>query len=456
MLETYQTWANEAIFYHIYPLGFCGAPARNDFSSPFNNRLTKLTSWLDYIQNLGATALYLGPVFESTAHGYDTADYFRVDRRLGDNQALAEFSRELHQRGMRLVLDGVFNHVGRDFWAFRDVLTQGRNSNYCDWFYGLDFNGRSPYNDSFQYQGWAGHFDLVKLNLHNPAVKKYLFEAVAYWVTEFQIDGLRLDAADHIDFEFLKELATFCRQLRPDFWLVGEVVHGDYNLWANSEMLDATTNYECYKGLWSSHVDRNYFEIAYSLNRQFGENGLYKDLALYNFADNHDVNRVASSLTSPSHLYPLYCLLFSIPGIPAIYYGSEWAIRGERSNIDDYALRPCLDLAQLYTQKPDLLQAIRRLANVRHNSTALQRGSYRQIVVQAEQLVFARQTATETVIVAVNASTQTAALDIALPELSGRQLTDLLNPGQTLQISAQGQARLEIWPCWARILRVDG
>ncbi|HEX7568085.1 MAG TPA: alpha-amylase family glycosyl hydrolase, partial [Anaerolineaceae bacterium] len=347
-----KNWIEKAIFYAIYPLGFCGAPPGNDFSAPPQARLEQVHTWLDHIQTLGANALYLGPVFESSAHGYDTADYYWVDRRLGSNETLAQLSASLHQRGMRLVLDGVFNHVGRHFWAFRDLLEHGESSPYRDWFCNLRFDRRSPYNDPFSYEGWNGHYELVKLNLGNPQVRDHLFGAVETWVCQFDIDGLRLDAADCLDLNFLKELSAFCRSLKPDFWLMGEVIHGDYRRWANPETLDSVTNYECYKGLYSSHVDRNYFEIAYALNRQSGPGGIYRDLLLYNFADNHDVDRVASSLANPAHLYTLYILLFSMPGVPSIYYGSEWGIEGKKSNGSDLPLRPWLDLDQLARQAP--------------------------------------------------------------------------------------------------------
>lgn len=247
-------WTDEAIFYHIYPLGLCGAPPRNDFTSPPTPRLEQLYPWLEHIQSLGANALYLGPLFESTTHGYDTADYFHLDRRLGTDETLRRFSAALHARGLRLVLDGVFNHVGRDFWAFRDVQANHARSPYRDWFSNLCFDGRSPFNDPFQYEGWNGHYELVKLNLHHPAVKEHLFLAVETWIGEFNIDGLRLDAADCLDFTFMQELSAFCRRLRPDFWLMGEVIHGDYRRWANPVTLDTVTNYECYKGLYSSHA----------------------------------------------------------------------------------------------------------------------------------------------------------------------------------------------------------
>jgi glycosidase len=294
-------WSEQAVFYHIYPLGLCAAPRVNDFTSLPQPRLERLLPWLDQAQGLGANALYLGPLMESSAHGYDTADFFQVDRRLGDNQTLAWLAGEVRARGLKLVLDGVFHHVGRHFWAFRDVLALGRDSRFVDWFR-LDFAGQSPYGDAFAYQTWNGCADLVKLNLDNPEVKSHLFEAVATWLRDYDIDGLRLDAADKLDLKFLAELAAFCRRLKPDFWLMGEVLHGDYRRWIDQGGLDAVTNYECYKGLFSSHREGNYHEIAHSLRRQFATHGLYQGLTLYNFVDNHDVDRLASRLTDQAHL----------------------------------------------------------------------------------------------------------------------------------------------------------
>ncbi|MCB0180840.1 MAG: alpha-amylase, partial [Anaerolineae bacterium] len=200
-------WANHSIFYHIYPLGFCDAPMHNDFSASPTDRLKKIVDWIPHLKQLGINAIYLGPVFESSTHGYDTADFFTVDRRLGTNDTLSQLIATLHQNNIRVILDGVFHHAGREFWAFQDVLRNRQNSMYCDWFSGLDFNKRSPYNDPFVYDGWNGHLNLVKLNLHNPGVKEHLFQAIDMWVREFKIDGLRLDAADAIDKNFLRELA---------------------------------------------------------------------------------------------------------------------------------------------------------------------------------------------------------------------------------------------------------
>ena len=447
-------WVNHSIFYHIYPLGFCGAPARNDFWASPTDRLQKIYDWLPHLKRLGVNAIYLGPVLESSAHGYDVADYFTVDRRLGTNDLLAHLITTLHQNNMRVILDGVFHHVGRDFWAFRDVLKNRQDSDYCDWFFGLSFDRKSPYNDPFAYEGWNGHFDLVKLNLSNPAVKKHLFQAIEMWVREFKIDGLRLDAADVIDKSFLKELASYCKSRYPDFWLMGEVIHGNYTQWANPKMLDSVTNYECYKGLYSSLVDKNYFEIAYSLNRQFGQNGIYKNLSLYSFVDNHDVDRIASRLTNPAHLYPLYCLLFTMPGVPTIYYGSEWGIEGQKRNGSDAPLRPTLDLATMSqaAPHPKLEQTISKLSDIRLNSAALKFGDYQQLYLTHQQFAFARRTPDDFVIVVLNASEEAVSLKLAVPDINSTQLCDLLNPGECFSIS-KGIVQIDpVWPNWARIL----
>lgn len=454
-----QHWTNNAVFYHIYPLGFCGAPQTNDFSSQPLPALEQIFPWLDHIQSLGVNALYLGPLFESSSHGYDTADYYRVDRRLGTNETLTYLSNQLHDRGMRLVLDGVFNHVGRDFWAFRDLQTNGENSPYRDWFYNLKFNQHSPYGDPFSYEGWNGHYSLVKLNLKNPQVRDHLFGAIKMWVDDFNIDGLRLDTADCLDKDFLKELHIFCRllrSLRSDFWLMGEVIHGDYRTWANPEMLDSVTSYETHKGLYSSHVDKNYFEIAYSLNRQFGEQGIYKDLRLYSFVDNHDVNRLASMLTNPAHLFPVHILLFTIPGIPSIYYGSEWGIPGKRENESDMPLRPRIDLQEISQNppQPSLTQLISHLSQLRSGSPALQIGSYRQLFVNHEQFGFIRELDGKKVVVAVNASDKNVPVQIQIPGDQTGWLVDLLSPDDRFQLQV-GAASLNLPPCWGRIMRVE-
>lgn len=449
-------WAESAVFYHIYPLGLCGAPEKNDLCSAPQPRLERLHEWAGHLQEMGATALYLGPVFESGSHGYDTADYLQVDRRLGTGQQLREAVAVFKRRNIRVILDAVFNHVGRDFWAFRDVQQNRERSRYCGWFESLEFGKRNPCGDDFTYANWGGHFSLVKLNLRNPEVKEHLLEAAAQWIRDYDIDGLRLDAADCVDLGFLGELARRCRGLRPDFWLLGEVIHGDYRKWANPGCLDSVTNYEAYKGLYSSLNDKNYFEIAWTLNRQYGAGGIYNGLHLYNFADNHDVDRVASTLKDPRHLYPLYCLLYTMPGIPSLYYGSEAGWAGKKLPGTDAPLRPELQVSTLAERapQPPLLQAIKRLAGIRNSSDALRHGGYRQLFVSGQQFAFLRGADSGNTLVALNSSAEASTLKLNLSEFSGRTLADLLNPGWTLQVSA-GETALPLPPHSARIAAIE-
>ena len=351
-----------------------------------------------------------------------------------------------------MVLDAVFNHVGREFWAFKDVLQHGERSAYKDWFHNLRFGEQSPHGDPFNYEGWNGHYGLVKLNLSHPDVRAHLFDAVRMWMDRFGIDGLRLDAADCLDFDFMRELHQITKQKRSDFWLMGEVVHGDYNQWANPDTLDSVTNYEAYKGLYSSLVDINYFEIAYSLNREFGPEGIYKNFTLYNFVDNHDVDRVASKLKNPVWLYPLYLLLFTMPGIPSVYYGSEWGLEGVKGPWSDAPLRPMLDLAEISSNGPqiDLAAAIQRLANVHRNLPALQSGDYHELLVNHQQLAFSRQFNGQTVIVALNSSTEIVNITLEL-DIQNGILRDQLEPNTTYAV-VNRKAEIAMPPTWGRIL----
>lgn len=206
-------YINESVIYNIYPLGFCGAPKENDFKQEY--RLDKIYGWIDHMKSMSVNALVFNPVFESSKHGYDTIDYKKIDCRLGDNESFKKICKTLHDNGIRIMLDGVFNHVGRDFFAFKDVQQNRENSRYASWFENVNFRNNNPYNDGFSYEGWAGYYDLVKLNLHNDEVVNYLLDCARFWIDEFDIDGLRLDAADCIDIEFFKKLKMFAKRKSP-------------------------------------------------------------------------------------------------------------------------------------------------------------------------------------------------------------------------------------------------
>jgi glycosidase len=422
------SWIKESVFYQFYTLGFCGVLEPSRIYEE-KNRLAKIKTWIPHLKEMSVNAIYFSPVFESSYHGYDTKDYYKIDKRLGTNIDFKEVCEKLHENNIKVILDGVFNHVGREFWAFKDVQEKGRNSQYCGWFSNLNFDNRSPMGDEFNYQSWNGCYDLVKLNLKNQEVLDHLLYAVGAWIEEFDIDGLRLDAADSIDFEFFKKLKKFTEAKKENFWLMGEVIHGDYTRWANDESLDSVTNYECYKGNYSSHNDKNYFEIAYSLNRLFGSGGIYKDLCLYNFVDNHDVNRLASTLKISECIYNVYTLAYTIPGVPSIYYGSEYGIKGVKGNGTDLPLRPELELGKINEANEKLFGLIKKLGKIRCESEALKYGNYEQVIVKNEQFVFSRTSKNDKAYIFLNLSDKESYLDVELPF---NKCIDLLDENETI------------------------
>ncbi len=439
-------WINDAVFYNIYPLGFCGAPKQNDGKLTY--RLDKIYDFIDHFKELGVNAIVFNPVFESSRHGYDTIDYKKIDCRLGDNKSFKKICDTLHQNGIRIVLDGVFNHVGRDFFAFKDIQQYGMGSIYCNWFYNVRFDRQSPKGDNFSYEGWAGHYDLVKLNLQNDHVTSHLLEAVEYWIDEFDIDGLRLDAADCVDIEFFKKLRHTCKSKKPDFWLYGEITNGDYNRWANDSTLDSVTNYEAYKALFSCHNDRNYFEFAHSMDREFGDYGIYKNLYLYNFVDNHDVNRIASSLRDENLLKNVHTLMFTMPGAPSIYYGSEFGIKGTRTAHCDYDLRPCLNLDEIENPNLELLSHIKKLSKIKHSLSALKNGRYKNENIQLEHLCYSMKNDEQSVFVLLNQSEEVRSIGFN-SNFSGI-LTDVLN-GNT-NYNCDGYVSIDVAPKSSMIL----
>ena len=415
-------WIEDRVFYNIFTLGFCDVLEPSRIYEE-KNRLIKIEEWIPHLKKMSINAIYFGPVFESSYHGYDTRDYLNIDKRLGTNEDFKDLCKKLHENDIKIVLDGVFNHVGREFWAFKDIQKNGRNSKYCSWFSGLNFDSRSPMGDEFNYESWNGCYDLVKLNLWNGEVVEYLLHAVEFWIDEFDIDGLRLDAADKIIFDFFKELKIFTEKKKDNFWLMGEIIHGDYNRWANKESLDSVTNYECYKGIYSSHNDKNYFEIAYSLNRMFGNGGIYKDLCLYNFVDNHDVNRLASTLKVQEYLFNVYTILYTMPGVPSIYYGSEYGIKAVKGDKTDLPLRPSVDEIENYEDKNnELFDHIEKLGRIRVVSEALKNGNYEQVIIKNEQYVFSRTSKNDKIYIVLNLSDKESYLDFNISFEEGKDL----------------------------------
>lgn len=372
------------VVYQIYPLGFCGAPKEND--GILSHRILKVIDWIPHFKKAGITSILFNPVFESDRHGYDTRNYTKIDCRLGTNEDFQKVCTELNNNGISIILDGVFNHVGRGFPYFQDVIEKKWDSPYKDWFH-INFDDTN-HEDGFWYEGWEGHQELVKLNMYNPDVRNYLIQCVDTWIEQFHISGLRLDVAYMVDRNFMHELGDHVRASHPDFFFLGEMIGGDYNAIMNDHLLDSVTNYECRKGLYSSFISKNLFEIGYSLNRQFGKDPwcLYTGKHLLSFVDNHDVDRIASILEDKDDLPLIYALMEAMPGIPCIYYGSEWGCEGKKTNNSDDDLRPCFEK----TEWNALTDTIQKLNTFHTSISAFTYGDYTQLYIQNKQIVFKR------------------------------------------------------------------
>lgn len=397
-------WYDEAVFYHIYPLGLTGAPKENAYAAP-EHRLSTLLPWITHIKSLGFNAIYIGPLFESVGHGYETTDYKKLDSRLGTNEDLTSFVKECHAQEIRVILDGVFNHTGRDFFAFQDIKKNRENSPYKDWYCNVNFWGNNEYNDGFSYENWGGYNLLAKLNQQNPAVKDYICDVIRFWVSEFDIDGIRLDAADVLNFDYMQALRRIANEVKPDFWLMGEVIHGDYNRWVNEGTLHSVTNYHLHKALYSGHNDHNYFEIAHTVKRLYEMGGNRPEgLKLYNFVDNHDVERIYTKLSDKAHYTPVHILLYTLPGVPSIYYGSEFGIEGKKERFSDDSLRPALCLSAFKNAVTDnpCTRLLTALGHIRQTTPALSYGDYKELLLTNRQYAFSRTHNGTTVLVTVN------------------------------------------------------
>ena len=403
------SWYNEAVFYHIYPLGLTGAQKQNEYREPVH-RLNTLLPWIGHIKEIGCTALYIGPLFESVGHGYETTDYRKLDSRLGTNEDLTNFVAACHEKGIKVIFDGVFNHTGRDFFAFKDIQEKRQDSPYVNWYCNVNFGGNTEYNDGFSYENWGGYNLLVKLNQRNPDVQSYICDVIRFWVSEFDVDGIRLDAADVLDFDFMKQLRRTAEEVKPDFWLMGEVIHGDYSRWVNGSTLHSVTNYALHKALFSGHNDHNYFEIAHTV--KYLQN--MGDLDLYNFVDNHDVERIYTKLSNKAHFAPVHVLLYTLPGVPSIYYGSEFGIEGRKEKTSDDSLRPAINLADYAdaVEKNPCTALVAALGKIRQNTPALSYGSYAELMLTNRQYAFARDLDGVRVIVTVNNDDNAASMDL--------------------------------------------
>jgi glycosidase len=337
MTTTGPAWVQDAIWWHVYPLGFVGAEREAAPGQAVVHRLGHLAGWLDHAVELGASGLALGPVFASETHGYDTTDHLRVDPRLGDDADLDALIAACHDRGLRVLLDGVFNHVGRGHPAFRAVLEQGPSAPTASWFRLRWPADRAPGSEP-EYEDFEGHSALVALDHGEPAVADHVVEVMTHWLDR-GIDGWRLDAAYAVPTSFWAGVADRVRERHPDAYLMGEVIHGDYAGFVAESHVDAVTQYELWKAVWSSLNDANFFELDAALSRH---DGFLDSFVPYTFLGNHDVTRIASRLADERHLAHALVVLLTTGGTPAVYAGDEHAFRGvkeDRAGGDD-AVRP--------------------------------------------------------------------------------------------------------------------
>jgi glycosidase len=370
------TWPDRAIWWQLHPITFTA-----DAPAP---RLARIEAWLDYLVDLGCNGLLLGPIFASETHGYDTVDHFRIDPRLGDEKDFDHLVEQCRSRGVRLLLDGVFNHVGRGFGPFQDVLAHGSSSPYAPWFR-LAFDAGGP--DGFSYADFEGHQELVALNHAEPAVEDYVTRVMTHWLDR-GASGWRLDAAYAVPLPFWRTVTGRVRAAHPDTWLVGEVIQGDYLAVVRDGGLDSVTQYELWKAIWSSLNDGNFFELAHALTRH---NEFAAAFLPQTFVGNHDVTRLASQLTDEGHLPHALAVLFTVAGAPSVYAGDEQAFRGikyDRAGGDD-EIRPAFpatpddlapggwptyrlhqDLIGLRRRHPWLARASTEVLTVRNESLA--------------------------------------------------------------------------------------
>jgi glycosidase len=359
--------------------------------------------------------------------------------------------------GVRVLLDGVVNHSGREFFAFRDVREKGRESSYSGWYH-IQWDGNSHFNDGFVYAGWNGHQSLPNFNHQHPEVKKYLFEVARFWLADVGVDGWRLDAADAVDPSFWWEFRQACKEARPGSFLLGELVHGDYNAYVASDLLDSATNYQLYKPIWSALNDANFWELKHALDRAFHtEIGIYNQLTLVNFLSNHDVTRILSQLNDSRHIYPVLIFLMTAPGIPAIYYGDEVGLKGRKED-GDAALRSPMPLpdSDWPDQERHLFRETRRLIALRKAYPALTYGRYAALDTTGTQFSYLRDYEGQVVIVALNAENDPVPMTLHVGRegvRDGVTFYDVLNPEQGGYTATGGLLNLpEVWGNWGRVL----
>ena len=404
-------WVEYAFCWQVFPLGFVGAEPENRAAEPeTRHRLPAITARLEHVVELGASTLLLGPVFAAESHGYDTVDFFAVDPRLGSREDLVELFDAAHERGLRVLLDGVFNHVGRRFARFAAMVEHGPGSVDEEWFRVRWAPGARP-GDVPAYDDFEGHGQLVTLNHDSPAVRDFVVEVMCHWL-EAGADGWRLDAAYAVPVAFWAEVSRRVRERFPEAYLVGEVIHGDYPSFVTDGGLDSVTQYELWKAIRSSIADRNFYELAHALGRHAEFLETFVPLT---FVGNHDVTRIASALPA-EHLAHAVALLCCVGGTPSVYYGDELGWRGvkeERFGGDD-AIRPPFpaDDSDFGPADRAALDLYRELIGVRRRNPWLHRATTTAPSLDNEYAVFRSSAADQWLSLALNLSDQPQTLPV--------------------------------------------
>jgi cyclomaltodextrinase len=411
---TEPSWVQHALWWQVYPLGFVAAERGSEaLKQPVAHRLGQLIPWLDYVVELGASGLALGPVFSSETHGYDTTDYYRIDPRLGDEADFDSLITQAHARGLHVLLDGVFNHVGRSFKGFQQVLAEGPRAPTASWFrLTWPASGWVPGTEP-GYDDFEGHHHLVALNHAEPGVGALVTDVMKHWLGR-GADGWRLDAAYAVPPSFWKPVLAEVRRTYPEAYFLGEYIHGDYAEEVRKSTMDSVTQYELWKAVWSSLNDANFYELSSALERH---NGFLDTFVPLTFVGNHDVTRLASRLNDPDHLPLALTVLLTTGGTPCLYYGDEQAFRGvkeDRAGGDD-AVRPAFPTtpSQLSQVGWPVYHLHQELISLRRRHPWLHSARTNVLTLSNEHIVYEASGNGGTLTIALNLSAAPAELPVA-------------------------------------------